>query len=108
VRLADAPDPARRTCYRLGGGPPLRIIGSQRRRDVVGVADAAASTTASSSAWQAPCPRSGVIACAASPSSATRPGVNRGNGWEHGTDRHPDEDAVRSRRYRYLGHSWRA
>ena len=31
------------------------------------------STAASSTAWQAPCARNGSIACAASPSSATRP-----------------------------------
>lgn len=33
---------------------------------------------ASSSAWPAPCPCHGVVACAASPSNATRPLVNVG------------------------------
>ena len=47
------------------------------RRRLTARSNRAASVAASSKAWPAPCPRSGVIACAASPSSAIRPDGQR-------------------------------
>jgi hypothetical protein len=56
------------------------LVGGQRRGTSSCPARLRPSTTASSIAWQAPCPRFGVIGCAASPRSVTRPRVQRARG----------------------------
>ena len=74
-----------------GGGGPGDGLGSRARccasyaaraagNPSAPPAQTAPSTTASSMAWPAPCPRLGVIAWAASPSSATRPRTYEGSG----------------------------
>ena len=59
-----------------------RVVAGERRGDVRGSApsSSAPSAAASSKAWQPPCPRSGVIAWAASPSRAIRPTARAGSG----------------------------
>ena len=56
-----------------GPRPAPGFVPTERRVDVPALSISRASTSASSIAWQAPCPRFGVIGWVASPRSVMRP-----------------------------------